>query len=85
METVRVTEKQREVEVEGLKGKLAAIEAEKVALQTDIDLMKKKHRREIDGCKAAALREHILARRSLAREYDAVLAVVKDKLRKKKK
>ncbi|KAH0880005.1 hypothetical protein HID58_067399 [Brassica napus] len=63
--------KQREVEVEGLKGKLAAIEAEKVALQTDIDLMKKKHRREIDGCKAAALREHILARRSLAREYDA--------------
>ena len=32
LETVRVTEHQREVEVEGLKGKLVATEAEKVAL-----------------------------------------------------
>ncbi|KAF3566457.1 hypothetical protein DY000_02015944 [Brassica cretica] len=54
LETVRVTEKQREVEVEGLKGKLVATEVEK-------------------SCSL-----------SLAQEYDAVLAVVKDKLWKKK-
>ena len=78
-------EKQREVEVEGLKGKLAATEMEKVAVQNDLDSMKEKHRREIEDCNAAARKEHNLARRSLSREYDAVLAVVKDKLRKKKK
>ncbi|KAH0859039.1 hypothetical protein HID58_087300 [Brassica napus] len=54
LETVRVTEKQRVVEVEGLKGKLVATEVEK-------------------SCSS-----------SLAQEYDAVLAVVKDKLWKKK-
>ena len=80
LETIRVIEKQREVEVEGLKGKLVATEAEKVALQTDIDLMKEKHRREIEGCKATTLKERSLARRSLAQEYDTVLAVVKDNL-----
>ncbi|KAF3539404.1 hypothetical protein F2Q69_00020373 [Brassica cretica] len=70
LETVRATEKQREVEVEGLKEKLVAAEAEKVALQTDLDLMK-----DIEGCKATALKERSLARRSLAQEYDVVLAV----------
>ena len=84
LETVRVTEQQREVEVEGLKGELVATEAEKVALQTDLDLMKEKHRREIEGCKATTLKERSLARRSLAQECDAVHAVVKDKLRKRK-
>ena len=33
-------EKQREVEVEGLKGKLAATEMEKVAVQNELDSMK---------------------------------------------
>ncbi|KAF3599467.1 hypothetical protein F2Q69_00035505 [Brassica cretica] len=75
---------QREVEVEGLKGKLVATEAEKVAIQNDLDLMKEKHRRKIEGREATALKEHSLARSFLAREYDAVLAVVKDKLQKKK-
>ncbi|KAF2543643.1 hypothetical protein F2Q68_00031069 [Brassica cretica] len=46
--------------------------------------MKEKHRREIEGREATALKERSLARRSLAREYDAVLAVVKEKLQKKK-
>ncbi|KAF3520401.1 hypothetical protein DY000_02061986 [Brassica cretica] len=78
LETVCVTEQQREVEVEGLKGKLVANEAEKVALQTDLDLMKEKHRREIEGCKATALKERSLARRSLSQEYDAVVAVYSD-------
>ncbi|KAF3493191.1 hypothetical protein DY000_02053569 [Brassica cretica] len=64
LEAVRVTEQQRGVEIEGLKGRLAAAETEKVAVQNDLDLMKEKHRREIE---------------------DAVLAVVKDKLQKKKK
>ncbi|KAF2616759.1 hypothetical protein F2Q68_00039914 [Brassica cretica] len=84
LEAVRVTEKQRGVEVEGLKGKLSATETEKVANQNDLDSMKEKHRREIKSCDAAARKERNLARRSLAREYDAVLAVVKDKLQKKK-
>ncbi|KAF3569557.1 hypothetical protein DY000_02016186 [Brassica cretica] len=74
-ETVRVTGKQRKVEIEGLNGKLVATEAEKVALQTDLDLMKEKHMREIEGCKATALMERSLARRSIAQKYDAVLAV----------
>ncbi|KAG2264185.1 hypothetical protein Bca52824_071264 [Brassica carinata] len=68
-------EKQREVEVAGLKGKLAATETEKVAVQNVLDSMKEKHRREIKGRDAAARKEHNLARPSLAREYDAVLAV----------
>ncbi|KAF3527275.1 hypothetical protein DY000_02037505 [Brassica cretica] len=53
LEAVRVTEKHREVEIEGLKGNIGG-------------------------------RLSSLARPSLAQEYDAVLAVVKDKLRKKK-
>ena len=80
-----MTEQQRDVEIEGLKGKLAAAEMEKVAVQNDLDSMKEKHRREIEGHDAATHKECNLARRSLAREYDAVLAVVKDKLQKKKK
>ena len=67
----------------GLKGKLAATKAEKVDIHNDLDLTKEKHRREIEGHEATALKERSLARRSLSREYDAVLAVVKDKLRKK--
>ncbi|KAG2277980.1 hypothetical protein Bca52824_060535 [Brassica carinata] len=85
LEAVQVTEQQREVDIEGLKGKLAAAETEKVAVQNDLDLMKEKHRREIEGCDATGRKECNLARLSLAREYDAVLAVVKDKLQKKKK
>ncbi|KAF2564984.1 hypothetical protein F2Q70_00017234 [Brassica cretica] len=85
LEAVRVTAQQRAVENEGLKGKLVAAETEKVAVQNDLDSMKEKHRREIEGRDAAMHKECNLARRSLAREYDAVLAVVKDKLQKKKK
>ncbi|KAH0903197.1 hypothetical protein HID58_042700 [Brassica napus] len=75
-----VTEKQHEVEVEGLKGKLAATEAEKVAIQNDLDLMKEKHIREIEGREATAFKERSLARRSLSREYDAVMAVVRARI-----
>ncbi|XP_048604758.1 uncharacterized protein LOC125582223 [Brassica napus] len=71
-------------ELETVREKLVATEAEKVALQTDLDLMKEKHRREIEGCKETDLKERSLARRSLAQECDAVHAVVKDKLRKRK-
>ncbi|KAG2249218.1 hypothetical protein Bca52824_088846 [Brassica carinata] len=56
LEAVQATEKQREVEIEGAEG------------QTDLDSMRKKHRREIKGCKATTLKEHSLARRSLAQE-----------------
>ncbi|XP_048613261.1 uncharacterized protein LOC125587140 [Brassica napus] len=85
LEAVRVTEQQREVEIEGLQRKLAAAETEKIAVQKDLDSMKEKHRREIEGRDAAARKERNLARRSLTQEYDAVLAVVNDKLWKKKK
>ncbi|WZZ64492.1 hypothetical protein YC2023_075862 [Brassica napus] len=74
LEAVRVTEQQREVEIEGLKGKFVVAETKK-----------KKHMPEIEGRDAATRKECNLARRSLAQEYDAVLAVVKDKLQKKKK
>ncbi|KAG2256078.1 hypothetical protein Bca52824_075372 [Brassica carinata] len=66
--------------IQQLRGELET----KVSVQNDLDLMKGKHRREIEGRDAAARKEHNLALRSLAREYDAVLAVVKDKLQKKK-
>ncbi|KAH0860035.1 hypothetical protein HID58_088296 [Brassica napus] len=75
LEAVRVTEQQRDVEIEGLKGKLAAAKMEKVAVQNDLNSMKEKHRRELEGCDAAARKECNIARRSLAREYDAVLAL----------
>ncbi|KAF2543642.1 hypothetical protein F2Q68_00031068 [Brassica cretica] len=85
LEAVRVTEQQRGVEIEGLKGKLSAAETERVAVQNDLDLMKEKHWREIKGLDVAARKERDFSHRSLAREYNAVLAVVKDKLQKKKK
>ncbi|KAF3492817.1 hypothetical protein DY000_02053571 [Brassica cretica] len=65
-------------------GHLHTIQQLRGEVQNDLDLMKGKHRREIEGRDAAARKEHNLALRSLAREYDAVLAVVKDKLQKKK-
>ncbi|KAF2584561.1 hypothetical protein F2Q70_00036475 [Brassica cretica] len=77
LEAVRVTEQQRDVEIEGSKGKLAAAEMEKVALLNDLDSMKEKHTREIEGRDAAARKERDLACRSLAREYDENM---KDKL-----
>ena len=76
---------QCEVEVEELKGNLAAAEVEKVAIQNDLGSVKKKHRREFESRDVAARKECHLARRSLAREYDSVLAVVRGKLQVKKK
>ncbi|KAG2266897.1 hypothetical protein Bca4012_075625 [Brassica carinata] len=58
---------------------------EKVAIQSDLDSMKEKHRREIEGRDRQARKDRHLARLSLAREYDGVLAVVKKKLEQKKK
>ncbi|XP_048599731.1 uncharacterized protein LOC125579878 [Brassica napus] len=84
LEAARAKDQQREMEVEELKGKLAATEMEKVAVWGDLDSMKEKHRRELEGRDAAARRECHLACCSLVREYDAVLAVVKAKLLKKK-
>lgn len=80
LEAARVKEQQREAEVEELKGKLAAAEVEKVAIQSDLDSVKEKHRRELKGRGAAAHNECHLARCSLTREYEAILAAVKTKL-----
>ncbi|WZZ60028.1 hypothetical protein YC2023_060135 [Brassica napus] len=85
LEVAREVERQREAEIEESKRKLAAAEAEKVAIQSDLDSMKEKHRREIEGRDRQARKDHHLARPSLAREHDGVLAVVKNKLKQKKK
>ncbi|KAG2270347.1 hypothetical protein Bca52824_064902 [Brassica carinata] len=85
LEVAREVERQREAEIEELKRKLAAAEAEKVAIQSDLDSMKEKHWREIEGRDRQARKDRHLDRPSLAREYDGVLAVVKNKLKQKKK
>ncbi|KAF3489534.1 hypothetical protein F2Q69_00052228 [Brassica cretica] len=81
----REAERQREAKIEESKRKLAAAEAGKVAIQSDVDSMKEKHRREIEGRDRQARKDRHLARLSLPREYDGVLAVVKNKLEQKKK
>ena len=45
LEVAREVERQREAEIEESKNKLAAAKAEKVAIQSDLDSMKEKHRR----------------------------------------
>ncbi|XP_048619866.1 uncharacterized protein LOC106354951 [Brassica napus] len=85
LEVAREADRQREAEIEESKRKLAAAEAEKVAIQSDLDSMKEKHRREIEGRDRQARKERHLACLSLAREYDGVLDVVKNKLEQKKK
>ena len=49
LDAAREAERQREVEIEELKKKLVAAEAEKVVVQSDLDSMKEKYRREIEG------------------------------------
>ena len=73
------------MEIEELKKKLAAAEAEKVVVQSDLDSMKEKYRRETKGRDRKARKDLHLARVSLAKEYEGVLAMVKGKLEKKKK
>ncbi|KAF2611727.1 hypothetical protein F2Q70_00011135 [Brassica cretica] len=85
LDAAREAERQLEVEIEELKKKLAAAEAEKVAVQSDLDSMKEKYRREIKGRDRNARKDLHLARVSLAKEYEGVLAVVKGKLEQKKK
>ncbi|WZZ77933.1 hypothetical protein YC2023_098505 [Brassica napus] len=85
LEVAREVEMQRKAEIEESKKKLAAAEAEKVAIQSDLDSMKEKHRREIEGRDRRARKDHYLSRLSLAQEYDGVLAVEKNKLEQKKK
>ncbi|KAF2544859.1 hypothetical protein F2Q70_00022080 [Brassica cretica] len=85
LEVAWEVERQREEEIEESKRKLAAAEAEKVAIQSHLDSMKEKHWREIEGRDRQARKDRHLDRPSLAREYDGVLAVVKNKLKQKKK
>ncbi|XP_022564366.1 uncharacterized protein LOC111208965 [Brassica napus] len=85
LEVAREVERQRKAEIEESKNKLAAAKAEKVAIQSDLDSMKEKHRREIEGRDRRVRKDRHLARLSLAQEYDGVLAVVKNKLEQKKK
>ncbi|KAF3539820.1 hypothetical protein F2Q69_00022333 [Brassica cretica] len=85
LDAAREAERQREVEIEELKKKLAAAEAEKVVVQSDLDSMKEKYRGEIEGRDRKARKDLHLARVSLAKEYEGVLAMVKGKLEKKKK
>ncbi|KAF3513823.1 hypothetical protein F2Q69_00005377 [Brassica cretica] len=85
LDAAREAERQRKVEIEKLKKKLAAAEAERVVVQSDLDSMKEKYRREIEGRDRNARKDLHLARVFLAKEYEGVLAVVKGKLEQKKK
>ena len=85
LDASREVERQREAEIEESNRKLVVAEADKVAIQSDLDSMKEKHRREIEGRDRRARKDRHLARLSLAQEYDGVLAVVKNKLEQKKK
>jgi len=85
LDAAREAERQREVDFEELKKKLAAAEAEKVVAQSDLNSMEEKYRREIEGRDRKARKDLHLARVSLAKEYEGVLAVVKGKLEQKKK
>ncbi|KAL0661812.1 hypothetical protein Bca4012_098649 [Brassica carinata] len=70
LNAAREAERQREVEIEELKKKLAAVEAEKVVVQSDLDSMKEKYRREIEVRDRKARKDLHLARVSLAKEYE---------------
>ncbi|KAH0880027.1 hypothetical protein HID58_067421 [Brassica napus] len=85
LDASREVERQREAEIEESNRKLVVAEADKVAIQSDLDSMKEKHMREIEGQDRKARKDLHLTRLSLAREYDGVLAVVKSKLEQKKK
>ncbi|KAH0879717.1 hypothetical protein HID58_067111 [Brassica napus] len=85
LDTARETERQRELDFEKLKKKLAASEAEKGVVQSDLNSMEEKYRREIEGRDRKACKDLHLARVSLAKEYEGVLAVVRGKLEQKKK
>ncbi|KAF3583268.1 hypothetical protein F2Q69_00028393 [Brassica cretica] len=85
LDAAREAERQREVDILELKKKLAVAEAEKVVVQSDLDSMKEKYRREIEGRDRKVRKDLHLARISLAKEYEGVLAVVKGKLEQKKK
>ncbi|KAF3488201.1 hypothetical protein F2Q69_00054538 [Brassica cretica] len=65
--------------IQQLRGELGA------ARESDLDSMKEKYRREIEGRDRKARKDLHLARVSLAKEYEGVFAVVKDKLEQKKK
>ncbi|KAH0892804.1 LOW QUALITY PROTEIN: hypothetical protein HID58_055233 [Brassica napus] len=83
LDAAREAERQREVEIEELKKKLAAAEAEKVVVQSDLDSMKEKYRREIEGRNRKARKDLHLARVSLAKEYEGFW--LWSRLEKKKK
>ncbi|KAF3504539.1 hypothetical protein F2Q69_00044776 [Brassica cretica] len=85
LDTVREAERQREVDFEEWRKKLAAAEAEKVVAQSDLNSMEEKYRREIEGRDRKARKDLHLARVSLAKEYEGVLAVIRGKLEQKKK
>ncbi|KAF2563853.1 hypothetical protein F2Q70_00017969 [Brassica cretica] len=81
----REAERQREVDFEELRRKMAAAEAEKVVAQGDLNLLEEKYRREIEGWDRKARKDLHLARVSLAKEYEGGLAVVRNKFEQKKK
>ncbi|KAH0898110.1 hypothetical protein HID58_047678 [Brassica napus] len=85
LDTAREVERQREVDFEELKKKLAAAEAEKVVAQSNLNSMEEKNKREMEGRDRRARKDLHLARVSLAKEYEGVLAVFRGKLEQKKK
>ncbi|KAH0898494.1 hypothetical protein HID58_048062, partial [Brassica napus] len=76
---------QREEDFEELRRKMAAAEADKVVAQNDLNLMEEKYNREIEGRDRKARRDLHLARVSLVKEYEGVLAAIGDKFEQKEK
>ena len=85
LDTAREAEKQREVDFEELRKKMAAAEAEKVIAQNDLNSMEEKYKQEIEGRDRKARKDLHLARVSLAEEYEGVLAAIRGKFAQKKK
>ncbi|KAH0880583.1 hypothetical protein HID58_067977 [Brassica napus] len=85
LDTARDAEKQREVDFEELRKKMAAAEAEKVIAQNDLNSMEEKYKQEIEGRDRKARKDLHLARVSLAEEYEGVLAAISGKFEQKKK
>ncbi|KAL0763107.1 hypothetical protein Bca101_079258 [Brassica carinata] len=59
--------------------------AEKIIAQSDLNSMEEKYRREIEGRDKKACKDLHLARVSLVKEYEGVLAAVKGKFEQKNK
>ncbi|KAL0863315.1 hypothetical protein Bca101_042433 [Brassica carinata] len=84
LDSVRLRDERNAEEILGLNERLMLSERGRVALQGNLDLMKRKWKREAENRNALIRKKHRLARSSPSEKYAAVLATVKAKALKKK-